>query len=232
MESEIIFKNLKLAFSRAKSSQYNRLAPLFWYYYNMLKLSKTFYFNRKAHNYFYHIYNVTWKNERAVEVPIIWDYVKKMHGKRILEVGNVLSNYFPVSHDIVDKYDMADNVINCDVCEFQSSINYDLIVSISTLEHVGWDENPREPFKIHRAIENLKNLLNNGGKIIVTLPLGYNDVMDKLLDEGKIQFTQMYCLKRVNENNKWIEVNWRDVVGSKYDYLNCNANGLVIGIIE
>ena len=34
---------------------------------------------------------------------------------------------------------------------------YDLIVTISTLEHVGWDEEPRDPSKVLRAIENLKS---------------------------------------------------------------------------
>jgi hypothetical protein len=55
-------------------------------------------------------------------------------------------------------------------------------VSISTLEHVGWDEMTREPMKILKAIENLKNLTNPKGKIVVTLPLGYNPELDRLLN--------------------------------------------------
>jgi hypothetical protein len=110
---------------------------------------KTFIFNGKTYYYFVHKYNTTWKNERAVEVPIIWDIVREHYrqGKRVLEVGNVLSHYFRIFHDVLDKYEVAEGVINQDVVDFKPAWKYDLIVSISTLEHVGWDEEPKEPEK-------------------------------------------------------------------------------------
>ena len=86
-------------------------------------------------------------NERSIEVPIVMEIVNQNKGKRILEIGNVLSNYYKVSHDIVDKYEKAPNVINQDVVDFKTNEKYDLIVSISTLEHVGWDEEPRDDKK-------------------------------------------------------------------------------------
>ncbi len=86
--------------------------------------------------------------------------------------------------------------------------------------------------KILQATENLKSLLAPKGKIIVTLPLGYNPEMDRLLNDTKIQFTKMYCLKRISRDNKWIETNWKDVNNAKYNHPFNNANGLVIGIIE
>jgi len=204
-----------------------------YWYYKTFKSLRTFTFQNDTYNYFYHKYNTTWRNERAVEVPIIWRMVEKYHRQKILEVGNVLSHYFPVNVDtILDKYEKADGVVNQDVIDFQSTRKYDLIISVSTLEHVGWDEKPREPMKILQAIENLKSLLAPKGKIIVTLPLGYNTEMDKLLRDGKIQFTKMYCLKRISNDNKWIETNWEDIKNAKYNYPFNNANGLVIGIIE
>ena len=58
------------------------------------------------------------------------------------------------------------------------------IVSISTIEHVGWDETPRDPKKIPLALENLTTrCLAPDGEIVVTLPLGYNTYLDKLLKE-------------------------------------------------
>ena len=58
------------------------------------------------------------------------------------------------------------------------------IVSISTMEHVGWDETPRDPKKIPLALENLTTrCLAPGGEIVVTLPIGYNTYLDKLLKE-------------------------------------------------
>lgn len=205
---------------------------LSYYYIKIFKSSRTFTFQGNTYNYFTHKYNSTWRNERSVEVPIIWKSVNESRGKKILEVGNVLSHYYSINHDILDKYEEADNVINQDVCDFQSSKKYDLIVSISTLEHVGWDENPREPMRILQAIENLKSLLAPQGKIIVTLPLGYNPEMDRLLNDAKIRFTKMYCLKRISKDNKWIEANWKDVNNTKYNHLFHIANGLVIGMIE
>ena len=100
----------------------------------------------------------------------------------------MLSNYVHFQHDIVDKYEKAEGVINQDVVDFQPAENendkYDLIVSISTIEHVGWDETPRDPKKIPRALENLTTkCLAPRGEIVVTLPLGYNTYLDKLLKE-------------------------------------------------
>jgi SAM-dependent methyltransferase len=184
------------------------------------------------YKYLRHPYNTTYANERAVEIPVIWEVVKKYRGGKILEVGNVLSHYFPVSHDILDKYEKAEGVINQDIVEFQPPKKYDLIVSISTIEHIGWDENPREPLKILNAIEHLKQLLGPGGQVIATLPIGYNPDMDNLLKEGKIQFTTLHCLKRVSLDNKWIETEWADVQNARYGEPFPFANGLVIGVIK
>lgn len=200
--------------------------------YKIFKSLRTFKFQGRSYKYFYHNYNNTWQNERAVEVPIIWEIVKRDHGEKILEVGNVLSHYFSVNHDIVDKFEIADGVINQDVVNFQPSNKYDLIISISTLEHIGWDESPRDPMKTLHALENLKNCLALEGRMVVTLPLGSNPEIDKLLREGKIRFAKQYYLKRVSRDNRWKEVDWEDICDAKYGYPFPNANGLVIGIIE
>ncbi|KAF0220697.1 MAG: hypothetical protein FD174_1021 [Geobacteraceae bacterium] len=199
-------------------------------YYKLFKSSRTFKFNGKSYRYFQHKYNTTWRTERAVEISLFWDIVKGHEGKKILEVGNVLSHYFPVNHDILDKYEKAPGVLNQDVVDFQPDKRYDLIVSISTLEHVGWDEEPKDPAKILRAIDNLKKCLAPGGTFIVTLPLGQNPEMDRLLEEDKIPFVQQYCLKRISADNVWIEAEWQDIQGAQHNYPFRAANGLVIGI--
>jgi len=209
-----------------------KLIEFFSYYnYKILKSRKTFKFRGKKYKYFYHRYNKTWKNERMVEIPIVWDMVKKNIGKGILEIGNVLSHYFSFDHEIVDKYEKVEGVINQDVVNFKSTKKYDLIVSISTLEHVGWKETPKDPTKILRAIKNLKNILTSNGKIVVTLPLGYNTDMDRLLKSGKLKFTKMYFMKRIF-NDEWAEVGWRDIENAKYNDPYPCANGLIFGILE
>jgi hypothetical protein len=158
--------------------------------------------------------------------------VRNHQGKDILEFGNVLSHHLKFEHDILDKYENAKGVINEDIVDFKPEKKYDLIVSISTLEHVGWDERPRDDLKILRAIENLKTLITSrGGTIIITLPLGYNPVLDQLLKDGIIRFSKQYNLLRISKGNEWKEASWEDVQGARYNSPLPFANGLLIGII-
>lgn len=200
--------------------------------YHKLFGHKTFLMDGKTYHYFYHKYNYTWRNERTVEIAIVWDIIKKYQGKAILEVGNVLSNYFSINHDVLDKYDNGKGVIKEDVIDFKSSKKYDLIFSISTLEHVGWDEEIKESDKILYAIENLKSCLADMGILVVTMPLGYNSYLDKLLKEKKIEFTKTYFMKRITSDNKWAETTWEDIKDLKFSYDPVFANGLIIGIIK
>ncbi len=192
-------------------------------------------FQQRKYKYFYHKYNVTWQNERVIEIPIVWDIVKNCKGA-ILEAGNVLSHYFDFPHDIVDKYEKAEGVINVDVAEINSPKKYDLIVSISTLEHVGWDEEPSERTqdkeKTLRAINNLKKLLNPRGKLVVTVPVGYNPLLDSFLRSNSMKFDQILCLKRVSKDNRWVETTWKDSEHAKFNSPFPFANGLVVGIFE
>ena len=201
-------------------------------YYQLTRKGKTFNFRGIPHPYLYHFYNCTWRNERIVEVPVVWEIVKKYAGKRILEIGNVLSHYYPVHHDIVDKYEVSDITIPADVVDFKPAGKYDLIVSISTLEHVGWDEEAKDPDKLLRALANLNSMLADGGQIVVTMPLGFNPHLDKRLKESTLRFSELYFLKRISQENEWIESTWDDVKDVRYGHPFQDANGLLIGIIR
>lgn len=202
-------------------------------YYRFIAPKKFFTLNGKQYQYLYHRYNATWRSERAVEIPVVWEIVRQgqNQGKEILEIGNVLSHYFQVSHDILDKYELARGVINQDVVSFRPAKKYDLIISISTLEHVGWDEDPKDPKKILPAFKNLINLLSDHGKIVVTIPIGYNKPLDKLLLHKKIKFSQRFCLKKISRDNQWVETRWSDISNSKYGHPFKGTNGLLIGIL-
>jgi len=200
--------------------------------YKPFKSKRVFIFQRKSYPYFYHWYNSAWRNERTIEIPIITDIVKKYHGKRILEVGNVLSHYIPINHDVLDKYEEGKGVINQDIVDFAPSQKYDLIVSISTLEHVGWDEHPRDPMKIMIAINHLEQLLTENGKMFVTLPIGYNKVLDDLLTKGEIPLSQIHYFKRTTKSNDWIETLEDGALSKKYGSPYISANGLVIGTFK
>lgn len=193
---------------------------------------RTFTFDGATYRYFNHKYNMTWRNERTVEVPIAVQAVEAAKGKRVLEVGNVLAHYHPFEHDVVDKYETAHGVHNADVVEYLPSKRYDLIVTVSTLEHVGFDETPRDPTKTLRAVEHLATLLAPGGRLLVTVPLGYNPYMDAMLRERKFPFTKMRLLKRVSADNRWKEVSWDEAKDAKYGAPFPFANAILVGIIE
>jgi len=160
------------------------------------------------------------------------DMVREYQGTNILEIGNVLSHHVQFEHDVLDKYEIAKGVISEDVIDFRSVKKYDLIVSISTLEHVGWDETTLDDTKIPKAIENLKSLITSrGGTIIITLPLGYNSNLDKLLKDGVIQFSKQFHFIRISKGNEWKEASWEEVQDARYNSPFPFANGLLIGII-
>ncbi len=179
--------------------------------------------------YLYFDSKLTWFNERTVEIPFILEQARMIQFNNILEIGNVLSHHIRFKHDIIDKYEIANGVTNCDVADFTSNRKYELVVSISTLEHVGWDEKIRDQMKVVRALENLKV---HAKRVLVTLPLGYNSDLDSLLRKGTIRFSQRICLMRVSKGNTWKEVLWDDIKGSKYNEPLPFANGLLIGIID
>ena len=194
---------------------------------------RTFRFRGATYPCFFHGYNLTWSNERAVEVPIVRALLAEQPGGRVLEVGNVLSHYpeIPGGREVLDKFERGPAVRNEDVTTFRSPHPYDLIVSISTLEHVGWDEEPKDPGKILRAVENLAGQLAPGGRLLVTLPLGYNPDMDALLARDAIPFTHRFCLRRRGWC-RWEEVGWEEIAGSRYGEGWPGARGLVIGVTE
>lgn len=138
------------------------------------------------------LYNVTWLNERGVELAVVADWLARgpviapeWPAGRMLEVGNVLGHYPEVEvqpHSIIDRYERGDGVANLDV--FDSTGTYHTIVSISTLEHVRWDEpEPREPDGAWRAIEHLAASLEPGGRMLVTIPTGHHPVLDQQLSD-------------------------------------------------
>lgn len=178
--------------------------------------------------YAHHGYHYTWLNERAVEVALAEEVLTAHRGARVLEVGNVMSHYLPVTHDVVDKYEHAPGVVNADVVDLGDARDYDLILSVSTLEHVGLDEDLQDPGKPARAIEALKRLLAPGGLLWVTVPVGYNAALDRQLRDGTLGFDRLDALRRDRRRNLWREVPLGDVWDASYDRLLYTAHGLVV----
>lgn len=174
--------------------------------YTRMYSGRSFIFQGKTLEYAQDAYNYSWRNERSVEIPIFRDALAPYQSSQILEVGAVLRNYMQSSHVVIDKYEQAPGVLNVDVIEYAPGRTFDMIVAISTLEHVGWDETPKEPAKVRRAIDHLRSLLSPAGMLMVSFPIGYNSEVNTLLANQDYAWDSVVFLQRVSRNNIWREV--------------------------
>ena len=169
-------------------------------------------------------------NERAIEIPYSRSFISKNNARNLLEVGNVLSNYFDVCHDIVDKYETREGIINKDITNYSTWKRYALIIAISTVEHVGYDEPKKVKGKAAKAIRNMIRLLSEDGKLIITVPLNYNPEIDELLVNESIRFSEKHFMKRCSWLNSWKETSQAEALKCKYGsrYGAANAMALLV----
>lgn len=167
--------------------------------YHKLFVRETFEFEGRTIPCFYHPYNRTTSNERQIEMPLIAGLIsgKGERMERLLEVGNVIGHYEKYAGmlnvwikqwTVVDKYEKAPGVINEDIMHFEPSELPDLIVSISTLEHISKDEDryaalsgdfkPVERWTPCQVVSRLKGMLAAGGRLIFSFTPGFNPEWD------------------------------------------------------
>ena len=182
--------------------------------------------------YFVHDYHYTWLNERAVEIPMALAMLERHAGADVLEIGNVLGHYAPVAHTVVDKYEVAEGVANADVADLDLGRTFDVVMAISTLEHVGLDEDVLDEQKPARAIQRLRAHLKPGGLLWVTHPVGYNPALDRQLRSGELGFTRMRALRRSESRNTWTEVPLESVWDVAYDRLLYTAHAVVVAELD
>jgi hypothetical protein len=188
-------------------------------------------FSLAGKNHAYVIHPFILDNERAVEVAVARDFLAARSGA-ILEVGNVLANFMASPRDVVDKYEKAPGVINEDIIIYAPDKKYDAIVTLSTLEHVGWDETPRTPEKILQAIEHLKQLLAAGGELLATMPVGYNSYLDQIIREKRTGFSEVKFLVRISANNQWREASLDEAMTKQFGASYSCANAIMVGTFQ
>ena len=216
------------------ANQYGRLGPVLHpLYVRAMPFVKrlqggTFSFKGTKYPYFAHTYNETWTNERAIEIPIARTQLRG----EVLEIGNVLAYYDEHKHTVVDKYEIAPGVHNLDVLDYETDQRFDTILAISTLEHVGFDEDLKDPEKPRRAVEHLATLLAPGGTLMVTAPIGYNPGINAIIEPGARVFDEVNYMRRLSANNRWQEASWAEVKDSRYSEPYFGSNGLVIAFIR
>jgi len=182
----------------------------------------------QEHQQLHHPYNWTWLDERAVEVPLARAVLAAAPpGARVLEIGNVLGHYGPVAHTVVDKYERAPGVVNDDVATLPLDGGYDLVLAISTLEHVGQDEADGDPTKAVAAVHRLAGALRPGGRLWVTVPVGYNAALEAALLDGAVGVTSLTAL-REGAGRRWAQVPVEEVRGTAYDWLFYRARAVLV----
>jgi hypothetical protein len=175
----------------------------------------------------------TWTGERGVEIPIIWAFLGEYPHERLLEIGNATHHYRDLHADVYEKYEIAEGVKNIDVVDIAPDSKYDMAISVSTLEHVGWDEEEKDPRKILAAIENIKdNCLKEGGVFVFTVPIGQNPYLDKLLRDNEIEMNQEFYLKRISLSNRWVQTTKADALTKEYSFPYECANAILVGVVK
>lgn len=151
-----------------------------------------FFYKGKYYPFFFNMYNATWRFDRKYEIPIFIKLLEDYGKEDILEVGNTLKHYADVQHDILDKYEVEDGVINEDICSFNPKKKYGLIISISTIEHIGlYQYGIGDSEEIDKAIKNIVSLLKPKGKFIFSFTGGgYNPDLDRWMTEHNIKLTK------------------------------------------
>ena len=162
-----------------------------------------FIFNVQNYEYLRHAYNQASLNMRTVEVPIVLDYISK--GPRfgyVLEVGNVLSHYVPATWDIIDQYEEAAGVKNIDIMQVSGG-RYELIVSISTVEHIGYDKRANTAkYTLIEIVTHIRSLLAPDGKLLITVPLGFRKDIDEAVSADQAAIGR-YMYQSDAVSNSW-----------------------------
>jgi hypothetical protein len=200
----------------------------------------------KEYPYLFHSYNNMGITERSVEIPIIYNYLSTNKFRNVLEVGNVTNYYesyfsgvFP-NKTVVDKLEKNYNMITSDVAEYKSETKFDFIFSISTFEHMDSDLGRNSAYQAGSsklcsvAADNIMycydNLLQEGGLMVITAPLGYTPEWDLTfksgwMDQGPFKKVRRKLFKRINEE-EWVQLEKFDLerddmpYGKPYPYAN------------
>jgi hypothetical protein len=165
-----------------------------------------------------------WRTERALEIPLAARAIAGRPSDSVLEVGNVLHFAGITGHTVVDKYEAAPGVVNVDIVDYEPGRVFDLVVSISTLEHVGWDESPRDPQRAVLALDAMSRL---GRDLLVTIPVGYQPPLEQHFVDGP--FDEVLLAVRTSRLPRWELRPLSEVPSLRFGTPYAAGNGILIG---
>lgn len=193
----------------------------------------SFTFRGDSYDYEVSRHNTTWLNERAVEVPIARKFIDATPGS-MLELGNVLHNYGYSGHVVVDKYEPGEGVLNIDVVDYEPEQRFAAIACISTLEHVGRDEEPRHDEKALAGLSRLRSLLRPEGRLLLTVPIGHNQALDSMIFTGCDVIWEGLLQRNLRTKkgaSSWREVSRETCEWHPYNYEQMTAQTLWVACV-
>jgi len=167
-------------------------------------------------------------SERVVEIPFVLENINSQENSKILDFGCARSplplylankGYKVIGSDLRD-YNLKHpnfKFIKGDFMKIDFSKQYfDVIISVSVLEHVGLEKYGSNKFERGdiKVMKKFKQLLTKNGKLIITVPYGkeefsymmriYNrDSLKRLLKGYKIEKEEYYYRKNYSD---WVKV--------------------------
>jgi hypothetical protein len=175
----------------------------------------------KLHYDFWGPYNNPRINERNIELPIAFWFIEN-YNDNLIEIGEVTPFYRDHQHPV---YDLSSELPERRRDVFDLTLADKNVLSISTVEHVGFGDYGNKP-EPHLAIKAIKKIMKESRNYMITFPVGYNkeldiDVMEKL--------NMQYFIMFRDEANKWSMADHKNM--AQYQYNNPYYAGNAICVI-
>jgi hypothetical protein len=171
-----------------------------------------------------------WRTERCVEIGIASQAVAAWPRDDVLEVGNVLPFAGIEGHTVVDKYEQGPGVLNEDIVTFSPGRRFGLVVSVSTLEHVGWDEDPQDPDKAWTALLAMSRLVAQPGALLVSIPVGYSPGLEDAFISEAAPFDSVSLLVKTSRLARWEERPLEARASARYGAPYTCGNAILVGV--
>jgi hypothetical protein len=144
-----------------------------------------------------------WRSERCLELALGKQALAVHDPGDVLELGNVMPLAGAGGHTVVDKYEQGLGVINEDIVDYTPCRRFRLLLSLSTLEHVGWDEQPCDCEKAERALARLDDLVEPDGAMLVTIPVGYHRRLEQAFTSPDAPFESVTMFAKTSRRATW-----------------------------
>ena len=161
-------------------------------------------------------------SERRIEISLGLDFVSRFSPDTIVEVGAVLPTHEPISHSVVDMYDVYPKSIR------EDAMTYDYtgknVLSISTIEHIGRNDYAHlgdvQEISPDSAFNCLEKIVRESNKYLITFPVDWNKDLEERVK--KTDYPRIIMAR--DAGNNWVYRCSKDdfefTYGKPFDYAN------------